>query len=566
MKTVRNILSAVLIITLLFTFTPLLPASDSGGRGDADGSVYAAAAVPDDIIRVHLSSYGEKTSFTMAASGDHTIADNDTALSGSFTVSVSKKKVKLKAGSKTYTLDSDVTISADSKDPASLIKISGGYSYPGDLRILVKSGKLKLVNIIDYETYTMGVLPYEVGEGAPAESQKAQAVAARTFAYYVANSRTRASQEHDVVNTTMSQLYNGYDASKTKCIAAVNATAGQVLTTPKGGTVYTCFSSSNGGHTELPKNSGAAATNFEYLPYKEDPYDLKYSLGSTSYSAQLTIPKTLTLTNLKNSSKQPYPMLRSALEDAGINVSGLKAKMTVKSVKLTAPRYTTPDKHCFTGADIKVTVPKAGTAAAISTTLSFGSYVDSSKIKRPFLNSVLKLSNKSKFSSLYLKKGKSSFLLAAVRYGHSAGMSQAGANQMATDGKTYEDILSFYYLLGSKTRLVTKGWSTESGEDELIEVPDPDKVKADKAKADKAKATAKAKTKAKAKAKVVKGRVNIKNGTLNIRKGAGTKYKVLFSLKKNKTVTILKTKGSWYQIKYGKKTGYANSTYIKKLK
>jgi len=30
-------------------------------------------------------------------------------------------------------------------------------------------------------------------------------------------------------------------------------------------------------------------------------------------------------------------------------------------------------------------------------------------------------------------------------YGHGIGMSQYGANKMATEGKKYEDILKFYY-------------------------------------------------------------------------------------------------------------------------
>ncbi|WP_052404813.1 SpoIID/LytB domain-containing protein [Bacillus rubiinfantis] len=50
---------------------------------------------------------------------------------------------------------------------------------------------------------------------------------------------------------------------------------------------------------------------------------------------------------------------------------------------------------------------------------------------------------------------------------------------------------------------------------------------------------------------------------LNMRVSASTKAKVVRTLKKNQKVTILTTKGSWYRVKYGTKTGYVVKAYIK---
>lgn len=58
------------------------------------------------------------------------------------------------------------------------------------------------------------------------------------------------------------------------------------------------------------------------------------------------------------------------------------------------------------------------------------------------------------------------------------------------------------------------------------------------------------------------GTVNIKSGTLNVRSGAGTSYSVIGSLKKNVKVTITKTSGSWYKIKYSNLNGYVLKSYI----
>ena len=50
--------------------------------------------------------------------------------------------------------------------------------------------------------------------------------------------------------------------------------------------------------------------------------------------------------------------------------------------------------------------------------------------------------------------------------------------------------------------------------------------------------------------------------SLNIRSGAGTNYGIVAKAAKGATVTILKTSGSWTQVKYGTVTGWVSSTYI----
>ncbi|WP_066062379.1 SpoIID/LytB domain-containing protein [Neobacillus soli] len=54
----------------------------------------------------------------------------------------------------------------------------------------------------------------------------------------------------------------------------------------------------------------------------------------------------------------------------------------------------------------------------------------------------------------------------------------------------------------------------------------------------------------------------VKASRLNVRVTASTKSKVIGTLKKNQTVTIVSTTGTWYKIKFGNKTGYVSKTYI----
>ncbi len=50
--------------------------------------------------------------------------------------------------------------------------------------------------------------------------------------------------------------------------------------------------------------------------------------------------------------------------------------------------------------------------------------------------------------------------------------------------------------------------------------------------------------------------------TLNIRSGAGTNYKVVTTVKKNSSVKVVQTKGSWSKVIVGSKTGWASSKYL----
>jgi len=50
---------------------------------------------------------------------------------------------------------------------------------------------------------------------------------------------------------------------------------------------------------------------------------------------------------------------------------------------------------------------------------------------------------------------------------------------------------------------------------------------------------------------------------LNVRATTSIKSKVIGTLKKNQSVTIVSTTGSWKKIKFGKATGYVSSKYIK---
>jgi len=133
-------------------------------------------------------------------------------------------------------------------DPAGAgpIQVSerGNRSYRGAMEISVFGGALALVNEVGFEQYLYSVVGAEVGAGWPPEAQKAQAVAARSYAL----ASGAGFQIAHVVDTTRSQVYNGIGSENPNSTAGVDATAGEVLTY-EGKVIEAVFSSNAGGIT-----------------------------------------------------------------------------------------------------------------------------------------------------------------------------------------------------------------------------------------------------------------------------------------------------------------------------
>lgn len=105
-----------------------------------------------------------------------------------------------------------------------------GQPYRGELRVQqAPGGGLTVVNRLDMETYLQGVVPREIGRFEPDiyEAIKAQAVAARTYAYtYLGR---RAQQGFDVYATVEDQVYGGAGAENETVNRAVRETSGEIL-------------------------------------------------------------------------------------------------------------------------------------------------------------------------------------------------------------------------------------------------------------------------------------------------------------------------------------------------
>ncbi len=105
------------------------------------------------------------------------------------------------------------------------------------------AGLFDVVNHVPLETYLPGVIERELYGNWPAQTFKAQAVAARSYALW--EMTIGRGRHFDLESTTASQVYGGKASNRT-ALDAVQATRGQVLVY-EGKVVPAFFSSSTGG-------------------------------------------------------------------------------------------------------------------------------------------------------------------------------------------------------------------------------------------------------------------------------------------------------------------------------
>jgi len=156
-----------------------------------------------------------------------------------------------------------------SKDPRGIWL--GKRRYRGELRILLTSNRIQVVNHLGVEKYLSSVVGSEMPKSWPMAALQAQAIAARTYALQ----QGRKKKFYDVNSTEKSQVYLGIESETKSTRKAVESTRALVLI-HKGRLIDAVFHSSSGGFTEA---SGAVWK--KQLPYLVGVPD--YDQHSPSY-------------------------------------------------------------------------------------------------------------------------------------------------------------------------------------------------------------------------------------------------------------------------------------------
>lgn len=217
-------------------------------------------------------------------------------------------------------------------------------TYHGDMEISIVSGDLALVNVVPLEQYLYSVVGAEVYSSWPAEALKVQAVAARSYALQQGDRFKIAN----VVDTTLSQAYNGIGSENDKVTSAVDATAGEVVKSG-GKIIEAVFSSNAGGQTAHPSevwNGGAGV--FTNVISSGDTsaqaglhtwYHVLLSSGISGYIREDNIKELTTKTNAglakvtvtaQNTNVRPVPLIQSTVEPVSKMNPGNEAVVLAK--------------------------------------------------------------------------------------------------------------------------------------------------------------------------------------------------------------------------------------------
>ncbi len=130
----------------------------------------------------------------------------------------------------------------------------------------------QVINELDVERYVAGVA--EMPGRWPLEALKAQAVAARTYAWWSAVHGAHAG--FDLCATTACQVFRGAEVvldGGQRWEEAVAATAGEVLIGPDGGPILARYFSTSGGRTYANEEVFPTSGSRPYLVAIDDPYD-----------------------------------------------------------------------------------------------------------------------------------------------------------------------------------------------------------------------------------------------------------------------------------------------------
>lgn len=329
-----------------------------------------------------------------------------------------------------------------------------GYAKYGAFRYeRINGGNLTVVNLLGLEDYVKGVVPYEMSNSWPIEALKAQAVCARTYA--LSNLNRHSSYHFDICSSTHCQAYYGTNRAGSNSDAAVEQTAGQVAT--YNGRLAECvYYSSNGGASEDSSVVwGSNQDSYPYLVGVMDPYEALVADGISNYYwtreytgselAQKLRALGYSCTDIVSARVREYTDTGNPLEVTFTDSSGRSYTLTTRRVYSTfglrSYRYDISGGGSGSGPllvngqgvdslDGMYAIDGNGNTVAIGN----GVYViggDGSVTQAGFGGS-----------------GGSSggvFTISGAGWGHNVGMSQWGAYAQALQGRTYRQILEFYY-------------------------------------------------------------------------------------------------------------------------
>lgn len=146
-----------------------------------------------------------------------------------------------------------------------LIYVSGRW-YRGAVQVIANNGQLLGVNHLDMESYLYSVVGAEMPPSWPLEALKSQAIAARSYA--LAHVARPSNSFYDLGDTPRWQAYRGVETETHSTLAAVEQTAGIVLSY-NGAVVESLYAASDHIVRDVHKGFGMSQNGANQLAQRQ---------------------------------------------------------------------------------------------------------------------------------------------------------------------------------------------------------------------------------------------------------------------------------------------------------
>lgn len=327
-----------------------------------------------------------------------------------------------------------VDITADKN----LIQVSQGKNdrsgrlYAGRMRLQPNAyGTYTLVNEVPLETYLRGVVPHEIGAGAPSAAVEAQTIIARTYA--LRNVRRFAVDNYQLCADTQCQVYRGLSGTVPNTDQAIAATRGQVLTY-QNQLVDALYSSTTGGVTA----AFGDVWNGAERPYLQPVVDAASNMWNLSRQS---------LADENNF--QQFINLRQGFNETGWKMFRWRSESSMEQITQDLQRFLQVNKS--QGANFKkiqqiqvVQRSPGGRILKLAVQTDRGIFA----LEKDEVRSAFSAPRSTLFYLQPLKKGNNplwGYAFIGGGLGHGVGLSQTGSHRLAELGWSSSRILNFYY-------------------------------------------------------------------------------------------------------------------------
>lgn len=315
--------------------------------------------------------------------------------------------------------------------------------YAGSITIQPNAyGSYTVVNAVPLETYLRGVVPHEVGSGAPFAAMAAQAILARTYA--LKNLHRFQVDDYQLCANTHCQVYKGLTGTHPRADEAIRQTSGLVLTY-NGELVDAVYSSTNGGVSAAFED----VWDGDPRPYLRPQADIAHRAPQGEERHQPGKPLDLR----QESSFQAFLAQREGFNEAGVSrlfrwefslsLEELNTQLRAGQDYLGIPM---PTWSSIAGMQI-LERSASGRVQVMQLDLQTAEGIHSILLRKD----QVRLAFPRLYSTLFriepLKQGErlAGYRFIGGGFGHGVGLSQYGSYTLARQGFNAAQILAFYY-------------------------------------------------------------------------------------------------------------------------